>query len=352
MSRVFQAVPVLERGDATGDHALFMSKVLGERHGGFIVERASSDLRSMTTHWSDADVKSDDIVIYHVALASPLSEWVFGVQAKKVIYFHNITPAGYLRVYEPGLSMAVTKAREELARLTDQVVLALANSDYSRRELEHLGFRNTHTLPVFVDFSRFDAEPDSRLRSELVRGKTAKGDVLFVGRIVPNKRHEDLIKAFAAYKRLYNDQARLFLVGVSNSRSYEKALTKFIDRLGIEDIRLTGKVSLAELIAYYRTADVFLSMSEHEGFGAPWLEAMYAGVPVLTYGAAAIPETVGDGALLFRRKDYEEIAALLHLVITDEDLRASLVEAGRKRVQDFVNSDAGSRFIEMIDGLN
>jgi glycosyltransferase involved in cell wall biosynthesis len=333
--RIFQVIPVLDPDDALCNHARRMAEIAGDRHGGFIVERAAPSLRNLATHWTEAKVKPSDVLIYHAALGSRLSDWLKRTQGTKIVDFHNITPPEFFRVYEPGLSVALANGRRELQGLARQVSLAIGHSEYSRVELEELGFSKTQTLPLLIGFERYEIAGNENLIKELSASKSQRGDILFVGRISPNKRQEDLIKAFAVYKRAYRPAARLFLVGGTNSNRYLSALESFVRRLGVEDVVFTGRASIEDLVAYYRTADLFLSMSEHEGFGAPFLEAMHFGVPVIAFAATAIPETVASGGLLLTEKRFEEIAALIDLVMRDEGVRGEMIEAGRARVADF-----------------
>lgn len=349
--RVFQLIPVFREGDAIGHHALEIAKILGERHCGFIVQEADASLEHLSVTWTEAEVGSDDVLIYHAALGSQLAKWMHETDAVKVIDYHSITPSEFFRVYEPGLSVALANAWYELQALVDDVSLALAHSEYSRAELDAMGFENTATFPLLVDFSQYDIEPSPEVMDALATGKQGRGDILFVGRVAPNKRHEDLIKAFTVYRRCFNPAARLFLVGGTNSEAYSRTLEEFVDRLGIEGVHFAGRVSPPELVAYYRSADLFLSMSEHEGFGAPLLEAMYLGVPVLAYAAAAIPETVDEGGVLFEKKRYEEVAAIIDLLMRDEGARTGLIEAGTRRVSQFRPDSSRQSFLQAIEGL-
>lgn len=349
--RVWQLVPVLEPGDAVGNHAQAIARVLGARHGGFIVERADPSLQHLAVRFTEASVDPGDVLVYHAALSSQLAGWMRGAPGRKVVDYHNVTPPEFFRAYDPGLWTALANARGELERLRGEVALAVGHSEFSRRELEAMGFRRTETVPVLLDFARRGGPGNEQLRDELERGKRERTDVLFVGRLAPNKRQEDVVKAFAVYRRLFNPSARLFLVGGSNASSYRDALRAFVERLGIEEVHLVGRVGDGDLAAYYRAADVFVSMSEHEGFGAPLLEAMHYGVPVVAFAAAAVPETVGAGGILFRRKRYEEVAALIDLVVRDEDVRGWLVEAGRARLEAFRPEVHEARFLRLIEEL-
>ncbi len=334
--RIFQLVADLQSDDAIGNHARLMARLLAERSGGFIVDRAAAELEDLSVHWRRAVVGPDDVVVYHVAGgARPgLEEWFRRIQSRKVIDYHNITPHEFFRAYDPGISANMAAGRLALAALAPHVGLAIAHSELSRKELEEMGFARTLSLPVLVDFARLQAPANEGLLAELRAGKRERADILFVSRVAPNKRQEDLIKAFALYARVFQPAARLFLVGGADPPSYLRTLQSFIARLGIEGVHVVGKVALCDLISYYRNADLFVSMSEHEGFGIPWLEAMHCGVPVLSFAAGAIAETVGDAGVLFWAKRYDEVGALMHLLCSDESVRAVLVAAGRERVEE------------------
>ncbi|MGH2705358.1 MAG: glycosyltransferase family 4 protein [Actinomycetota bacterium] len=349
--RIFQVVPVLEPGDALGTHARSMAAGLGPRHGGFVVERADPSLAHLATRWDAAAVEPEDVLVYHVALSSHVGEWFRKVRARKVIDYHNITPSEYFRAYEPGLSAALASARRDLVELRGQVELAVAHSEFSRSELDEMGFAHTVTLPVLFDLPRPEAPANEELLEHLRGGTSDRADLLFVGRLAPNKHQEDLVKVFAFYRRLYHPSARLFLVGTSNSAAYERALRSFVERLGVEEVHLVGRVADEDLVAYYRAADVFVSMSEHEGFGVPWLEAMAFGLPVISVASAALPETVGAGGILVRRRDYEELAALVDLVMRDDGVRARLVEAGRARVEEVRSLDPEESYRGLLSEL-
>jgi glycosyltransferase involved in cell wall biosynthesis len=106
-------------------------------------------------------------------------------------------------------------------------------------------------------------------------------------------------------------------------------------RLLDERFIFTGPVSDEDLAIYYRSASVYISMSEHEGFCAPLVEAMAADVPVLAYAAAAVPETLGGAGVLFTPKDLEYVAELTAALTYDDDLRAAVIAGQRRRLLDF-----------------
>jgi len=185
--------------------------------------------------------------------------------------------------------------------------------------------------------------------AELARQRAGGGaDILFVGRIVPSKAQHELVKALWAYRRLYDGKARLHLVGGTSSFEYTKALQDFVEDLGLSAaVRCPGEVSDAALAAYFEAADVYLSLSAHEGFGVPLVEAMVAGVPVVTRPAGAVSGTVADAALVLAASDPSYVAAALHRVCTDGHLRATLTAAGARRAA-ALSTDAARRTVEAV----
>jgi glycosyltransferase involved in cell wall biosynthesis len=157
---------------------------------------------------------------------------------------------------------------------------------------------------------------------------------LFVGRLAPNKAQHELVKMFALYRRAFDPDARLWLVGPHTVARYHVAVDRFVTAAGLTGaVHLTGAVSDGALNAYYDVADAFVSMSRHEGFGVPLLEAMAHDTPVIARASAAVPETVADaGVLLDGDAPIADYAAAAWRVATDAGLRAALVERGRRRL--------------------
>ncbi|HET9444460.1 MAG TPA: glycosyltransferase, partial [Acidimicrobiales bacterium] len=203
-------------------------------------------------------------------------------------------------------------------------------------DLDAAGYSPTEVVPVLFDLKELAAAPNERLLRRL-RKETAGGGArwLFVGRAAPNKCQHDLIAAFAAYRCLYDPRARLTLVGGRTSNVYYRALELLAEELGVADaVEFTDTVSHGEKLACYRAADVFVCLSEHEGFKVPLVEAMHFGVPVVAYAASAVPDTVGAAGLLLAGKDPVVVATAVHRVLEDGDLRRSLTEAGHRRLDE------------------
>jgi len=351
---VHQFIATLNPHDATGAHTLLLRDAL--RAAGWrseiFAEAIHDDLASLAyKHWMYPEHATEgDVAVYQFTTSSAVAGYLAERGVPLVLDFHNFTAPGSFEGWEPASVERATKAAEELALLAPRAVLGLAKSRFSEEELRRAGCRRTAVLPVLADYGRVTAAPDTRVAAELDRlGAEGGADILFVGRIVPSKAQHELVKALWAYRRLYDPLARLHLVGGTASFEYLKALEDFVADLGLaEAVRLPGEVSDAALAAHYAAADVFLSLSEHEGFGVPLVEAMAAGVPVIARGAGAVAETAAGAALILAAGDPSYVAAALQRVCTDDALRAALTAVGTARATELASGLAASRTVEAI----
>src|SRR5262249_48061980 len=152
----------------------------------------------------------------------------------------------------------------------------------------------------------------------------------------PNKAQHDLVKALLVYRRYFDEDARLVLVGGGTDERYARTLRRFVHALDLDDaVTITGPVSGTALAAHYEAADVMVVASDHEGFCVPLIEAMAYGVPIVAYASSAIPETLGNAGLLLTEKDPCVLATAVHRVVSDDRLRRQLVAAGTVRAQQF-----------------
>jgi glycosyltransferase involved in cell wall biosynthesis len=196
-------------------------------------------------------------------------------------------------------------------------------------------------LPILIPFNDYQQSPDARIfnRYSYKRGT----NIVFVGRISPNKKQEDLLAIFSIYQKYYDHEARLFLVGSYDiNDSYYQRLITYLNMLGVRNAYFTGHVKFQEVLAYYKIADIFVCMSEHEGFCVPLIEAMLFNIPIIAYDAGAIKETLGDGGILVRNKNYIEIAGLIDYLKNNQGIRARIVknqkeQIGKKKVSVFKN---------------
>ena len=336
---VNQWVPAAHKGDAIGDSSRRMRAMLRALgHDSEIYALTIDDvLQGDVRPFSDSAAQQGDLTIFHYALPSPMTEAFARLPRGRVLQYHNITPAHYFAPYDPALFRLTSLARADVATLVGRVDLALGVSEFNRRELDAMGFAPTGVLPLAVDTSRV-TQPVRRPALEKVLSSNDVVNFLFVGRIAPNKKIEDHLMLAEFYKRYVDEYYRFIFVGKDDAvPQYYASIRAMMARYRLPPDRFifTGPVPDEDLAVYYRHAAVYISLSEHEGFCAPLIEAMAADVPVLAYAAAAVPETLGGAGIQFSPKDMEYAAELLGLLAFDDDLRAKVIAGQRRRLADF-----------------
>ena len=279
-----------------------------------------------------------------------------------MLLHHNITPGEFFEPWDEELARICRAGREELASLAPHVDLGLGDSEFNRRDLEALGIRHTGVLPIYIDFARY-REPKNPVLARMLDDE--RTNLLFVGRVAPNKRFEDLIRLASYWKRFLSPAVRLVLVGrlprrvtghgVPLQAHYYDALQAFAYEEGLQpdEVVFTGHVAHDDLLAAYATASVFVSMSEHEGFGVPLVEAMLMDVPVLARRAAAVPFTLGEAGVTFDTREIAPVAEMAWRLATDQALRAALLAGQRERLQRFAPAAVEAdlrRFVESVAG--
>jgi glycosyltransferase involved in cell wall biosynthesis len=320
-------VAALSYGDAIGNEALAIQGHL--RRAGFDSDIFAERVHPRMAHlarplWEYGDVSSPDTVcIFHFSIGSAAGRLIYHAPDRLVSVYHNITPADWFLGFHPHLAGLCHHGRRELAAFASRTELGLADSEFNRRELEAAGYPRTAVLPIVLDLDdyRRPAAPVARRLYD-----DGRVNVLFVGRIIPNKRIEDLIGVFALYQRHLEPRSRLLLVGDhrGHERYYDR-LQERVRRLGADEVVFTGHVDDDDLRGYYSAADLFLCLSEHEGYCVPLIEAMAFGLPVIAYDAGAVAETLRGGGILLREKRPEVVAELLGRVQEDGILRAEVL---------------------------
>ena len=334
--KIHQILPCLRQGDAIGNHTIEIQQILKRwgHESSIFADDIHDNMRSLAKpyHKLKGRVLQDAIIIYHFSVGSGVSAFVKTLPNKKILIYHNITPPAFLKGYDDFIRDILEQGRAELKHFSNLCDLALGDSEFNRLELEEMGFQPTGVLPIIVNFAKYTQAPDPRI---LKRYQDGAKNIIFVGRLVPNKCQEDIILAFYYYKTYLNPQARLFLIGMRGIERYDFMLDELIRKLKLDDVHFPGLVSDAELAAYYRIADALVCLSEHEGFNVPLLEAMHADIPILAYNAASIPYTLDGAGVLINEKRYEEIAEMLDLLLTDQTFRAQILAAQRQRLEFF-----------------
>lgn len=336
--RVIQIIPTLAYGDAVGNDTLALKKVLkdmgyktqiyAESIAPPLDAKAALDIRKLQ------GLNEKDVLIYHLSTGSQLNFDFAEYKCRKIIIYHNITPPEFFRRYDNFFEQICRWAIEGARFLADKADYCLADSLFNKCNLEEMGYKTPiDVLPIIIPFDDYNKKPDQDI---LKKYQDGRHNIVFTGRVAPNKCHQDIIAAFACYKKYYDSDARLFLVGsYRESDTYYRKLKKYVDLLGVEDVVFTGHIKFEEILAYYHVADVFLCMSEHEGFCVPLVEAMFFGIPIIAFNSTAVPMTLGDGGILVDKKDPIETAALINKVISDSKLQHFIRENQKRKLKDF-----------------
>ena len=337
-------------GDAIGNEALEIRNFLRSRGH-------QSEIFALFYHPKYADQiinyleydrysNADNIIIFHFSIGSPVTKKFLRSPDKKVIIYHNITPYEFFLDYHRVLAKDCYKGRVELKNLVGKVDLALGDSAYNEKELKEVGFLNTGVLPLVMNFEKFEKETVPILKELFDDGKT---NILFVGRIIPNKMVEDVIKTFYLYQQHFNANSRLFIVGEYRGfERYHSAIQNLVTQLKVKNVHFTGHIPDDELISYFKLSHLYLHMSEHEGFCAPVPESFYLNIPVVAFNAGALEETMNNGGILVNKKDLLRVAALIDNILTDSLLKEKILRSQQKALEKYYKNKTGKILLEYI----
>jgi glycosyltransferase involved in cell wall biosynthesis len=351
---VHQLLGALHAGDAVGHEALVMRDVLRARgHASQIfagridpaLDGEAQPLREFA-----AASSADHACLLHFAPGSPAGALALAAPDRLGIVFHNVTPPELLAAFDPELARRHHAGRAELRRLASRARLGVAHSEFSRRDLAASGFgERARVVPFAVDLAGA-REPAAPVLLRLL--SDGRPNLLSVGRIAPNKRLEDVIRAFAALRARIGRRNRLVLAGDTGGfPAYAQSLAALVAELRLDDVMFTGRLSGAELEACYASASAFVCLSEHEGFGVPLVEAMLRDVPVVAYDAGAVAETLRGGGVLLREKTPGRVAELLQGLLEEPALRGAVLATQARAIADWRRFDFAARFFEELEAL-
>jgi len=342
--QIHQITPALLYGDGVSNHVIEMWKLF--RSWGYKSEIFTQYCHPRYTEicrdYRQYESSPENVLIFHYAIGSDVTDFVRELPDRVLLYYHNVTPPRFFRGINPDMVSLLVRGRQQLNAFRD-VPLAIAASEYNRQELLRVGFKNVIVVPYILDFSGLESSADSDA-GMAIREKYDDGaiNILFVGRIAPNKRQDDLIRVFNYYHKFVNSQSRLLLVGSPvGSEVYQSYLESMVGGLSLGDtVHFCGHVGLEEgLGAYYKVASVFVSMSEHEGFCIPLLESAHFGVPIIAYKATGVPYTLGDSGILVERKRFDVIAEMVHALTSDALFREEVIAGQSRLLRRFSSAD-------------
>lgn len=334
---IHQIVAGFAHGDAVSNAAVTFQEIF--RSWGYHSEifcefsRILPELRKVTEDISTLDkvIDKDDIVLLHLSTGSQVNDEFAGLNCRKVILYHNVTPAHYFDCIQKQIANILRKGRKQVELLAGTADITMAVSQFNAQELEAMGYTDVKVLPLVINF---DMLTDRKDRATLNKFSDGLKNILFVGRCAPNKKIEDLLNVFACYQKTVEPDSRLIHVGsAAGTEKYLSILKGLTKEPGINNVHFAGSVSQPELNAFYQCADAFLCMSEHEGFCIPLIESMVHDVPILAHASAAIPETMDGSGVLIHERRFDLAAEMLGRITNDKEFRSSIIEGQRQRLK-------------------
>ena len=340
--KIYQLLPSLSYGDAIGNEVIEIDKVIKELGyitnvlSDYVDPRINIKAEVYNKNKFYSNLSSEDIVIYHKAIGSHFSDDIKEYKCKKIMIYHNMTPKEFFTPYNKKTTLALENGIKQLERLKTCMDYILADSEYNKLELEKMGFQcKIDVQPLIIDFEEYDVKANEKVIDQY----NCSTNILFTGRIAPNKKQEDVIKVFYYYKNYVDKNAKLFFVGsYSGTEKYYAKLKGLVKKLKLDDVYFTGHIPFDEILAYYKIADVFLCMSEHEGFCVPLLESMYFDIPIVAFNSSAIPYTLGESGVLLNSKDYIQYSEVIKKIIKNNEYKEEIVKKQRENLKRFNKS--------------
>lgn len=352
--RIIQIVPNLNYGDAIGNHIIAVKHIIESI--GYKTMIYCNDKHPKIT---EPDVylmsefgkpEPDDIIIYHLSIGSELNQKTAELNCRTIMVYHNITPPHFFAVDSFEKAEICRAGLADVKRLAGKYDYCLADSEFNRQDLIKMGYApdKIEVSPIIIAMDDYKQQADEEIIKKYSDDIT---NILFVGRIAPNKKHEDLIRTFTYYNKEINPKSRLILAGNYDDKNgnYYKDLCGYIKSIKAENIIFTGHISFAELLGYYKTADIFLCLSEHEGFCVPLVEAMMADIPIIAYDSCAVPETMGKSGIVTDNKDPVFIASIIDRLVNDSELREHVIETQQNRLKDFMFEPLSIEFKKTLE---
>ena len=336
--KIIQILPSIAFGDAVSNDAIAIKKVLSQMgyESRIYAENIHPKMQGQARPYRKMErMRKNDVLIYHNSTGTEMTFDFENFPCRKIMIYHNITPPAFFDGYDNRSKRLTTYGLAATKCIADKMDYCLADSEYNKQDLLGMGYTcPIDVRPVFIPLLDYEKKPSKKILARY--GNDGYTNILFVGRISPNKKQEDVIRAFYYYKRNLNRKSRLILVGNhAGMEKYSYKLKNYVDELGLADVIFTGSIPFDEILAYYHLADLFLCMSEHEGFCVPLVEAMYFGVPVLAYASSAVPSTLGGSGVLLKEKDPILAGEMMHRILSDEALRQQVLQKQKERLQDF-----------------
>lgn len=306
-------------------------------------ENISPSSKNIVKKYKIYSPKKGDVILYHHSIHSYILEKIYEIpkEIPKILCYHNVTPKEFFEPYNLKLTYYSEKGREELEEMKDLFFYSLADSEYNAQELKEAGFKNVHVLPICLNYKNYTIYP----RTNFIK------TILFTGRIAPNKKQTDLVKIAKILNDYFTQDFQLIIVGKTAPEmiAYKEEILELIQYFHLQDkVTFTEFLEQEDLNYYYSNADVFLCMSEHEGFCVPLLESMHYQIPIVAYNKAAVPETLRGSGILFHKKDFYKIAEIVYILLHNHVFKEKIVNEQNKVLQYYQSIDYERELLKII----
>ena len=350
---IHQIVAGFAAGDAISLEAVALRDVcraLGAASEIFVpMENVAEDGKPLVRPLEEYRPAAAELLIYHYSIQSRATETYRRSPARKAMIYHNVTPAEFFRGFDERVVRQLEEGRRELGAVAALADAVWADSAFNAAEVAALGAKNVKVLPLLFSAGAFDVPADPAVAQGL-SGPSKK--ILFVGRMAPNKCVEELIEAFAWYHKRIERRSELILVGSERTcPRYFAMLRMFAAELDLMSVSFVRYASPNGLISYYQRADLFATTSRHEGYCLPVVEAMYKGVPVLARNVGGVPEAMDGAGLAFDETSPEQLACLMHRMISDSALRNEILASQQARIRRLLARPVQDEFQGLLAGL-
>lgn len=340
-------------GDAVTNSLIYTKKILEELgfESHIYCEHVALELSHEIEHYLNYKTNEDNILLLHHSMGHDLDEWILSLKDKIVLVYHNITPENFFSKESPFYHYSL-KGREQLNMFKRISIGAIGDSKLNTDELLEYAFdeKRTKIIPLLIDF---DKVKNHNWNPILFDENTKEFNILFVGRVAPNKGQYELIIMYKIFRELFTFPSKLYLVGGLSGDEYENKVRSLISEYNLEaEVILTGKVSYDDLYSYYRLSDVFVCLSEHEGFGVPLIESMIFDLPIVAYDSSNIRNTLNGTGILFKEKNLEYIAGFISLLAKNKSLRREIIKIQRRNLLNYQFDNIKYELAKFLNILN
>lgn len=350
--RIVQVLVTLSYGDGVGNDTLAINRILKEEGYDTHIYAENIDPRIdqtlVTRIHKMKPLSEHDVVIYHLSTGCNLNLDIQEWKCRIIYRYHNVTPPNFFQLYNQNAYNLCSEGVSQAREMGKDASYVLADSEFNKRDLLGMGYTcEIDVLPILIPFEDYQKPINQKVIEKYRDGWT---NIIFTGRMAPNKKQEDVIKIFSYYKKYKNPRSRLILVGsYDKGDSYYQRVLKYTQCLGVEDVIFTGHIKFDEILAYYQLADVFLCMSEHEGFCIPLVEAMYFQTPIIAYESTAIPYTMNHQGAIVDTKEPSYVASIMDRIVKDEKVKAKLIEDQNNVLTAYRYETIRTQFVKLLD---